>query len=159
VESELSVRKSLLRRYPAVTIRTDWEDPHLYLISQCVPPAAAAVVAMSRLTQPSACSWVLDLLDANTRISSVQGDLVHYLVNLQFSGDEHCARLPACPPARLPACPPARRAQLAHARVYTAGTRVASAAKVQQLALSMCHSELANVRDAPRLRRWARLTA
>jgi translation initiation factor eIF-2B subunit gamma len=62
-DNELTISKGLLHRHPNVHISKNLRDYHVYLFSH----------------------WVLQLLEEKTNISSIQGELVPYLVRAQFS--------------------------------------------------------------------------
>ena len=61
-DDQLTVSKQLLRRAPSLTLHTDLLDAHFYVFAH----------------------WVLDLLDAKKRISSIKSELVPHLVRRQF---------------------------------------------------------------------------
>jgi hypothetical protein len=61
-DEEIRVKKSLLRRFPNVTIHNHMEDVHVYI---CSP-------------------WIMDVLASQGDLQSFQYDLVPYLVKRQF---------------------------------------------------------------------------
>ena len=61
-DDHLTVSKQLLRRTPSLTLHTDLLDAHAYVFAH----------------------WVLDLLAAKPRISSIKAELVPHLVRRQF---------------------------------------------------------------------------
>jgi len=63
VEDDFVVKKSLLRHHPNIVIHTGMVDQHLYLFSH----------------------WILDLLQEKTGISSIQAELLPYLISNQFT--------------------------------------------------------------------------
>lgn len=64
VDDEFVVKKSLLRHHPNLVIHTSIVDQHLYLFSH----------------------WILDLLEEKKGISSIQAELLPYLIANQFTG-------------------------------------------------------------------------
>jgi len=62
-EENVSLRKSLLKRHPCISMHSRLLDGHLYLMKR----------------------WVLDLLIQEPSIATVKGELVPYLVRQQFS--------------------------------------------------------------------------
>jgi len=63
VEEEVIVKKSLLKHHANLVIHTGLVDQHLYLFSH----------------------WILDLLKDKTGISSIQAELLPYLISNQFT--------------------------------------------------------------------------
>jgi len=62
-EENISFRKSLFKKHPCMNVHTRLLDGHLYLMKR----------------------WVLDLLDQESHMSSLKGELVPHLVRQQFS--------------------------------------------------------------------------
>eukprot|EP00698_Gefionella_okellyi_P018290 TRINITY_DN5467_c0_g1_i2.p1 TRINITY_DN5467_c0_g1~~TRINITY_DN5467_c0_g1_i2.p1 ORF type:complete len:385 (-),score=57.18 TRINITY_DN5467_c0_g1_i2:197-1351(-) len=62
IEETLRVSKSWIRRFPEMTIRTDMMDANLYVFNR----------------------WVMDLLETNDSLESIQGELIPFLVRKQF---------------------------------------------------------------------------
>jgi len=63
VEEEFEMSKALLRRHPNITVHNNLLDSHLYIFSP----------------------WVLNLIEEKKNISSIQAELLPYLVNHQYS--------------------------------------------------------------------------
>lgn len=63
VEEEFGMSKALLRRHPNITVHNNLCDSHLYIFSP----------------------WVLNLIEEKKNISSIQAELLPYLVNHQYS--------------------------------------------------------------------------
>lgn len=59
----ISIRKSLLRRYPKLTIQNNLADSHMYIMKK----------------------WIIDFLAENNSFESLKGDVVPYLIKKQFS--------------------------------------------------------------------------
>ena len=78
VEESLEVRSSLLRKHSNVTIHTNMLNAHLYIFKR----------------------WVIDLLAEHKTISSIQGELVPFLVNSQWRSSAKYSSL--CPSSVLP---------------------------------------------------------
>uniref|UniRef100_A0A6A7G5I2 Translation initiation factor eIF2B subunit gamma n=1 Tax=Hirondellea gigas TaxID=1518452 RepID=A0A6A7G5I2_9CRUS len=80
VEDEtLNVPKSLLLRYPDLTIYSTLRDAHCYIFSH----------------------WIIRLLDELSDISSLQAELIPFLTEHQFSGDQSILRFSSPNPQAL----------------------------------------------------------
>ena len=62
VDESLEVRSSLLRKHPNVTLHANMLNAHLYIFKR----------------------WVIDLVAEQKGISSLQGELIPFLVNSQW---------------------------------------------------------------------------